>query len=50
MHAIQVKRTGGLEALEYVEIDRPQPKNDEALVRLLKRSARALADRGDRPD
>jgi NADPH2:quinone reductase len=34
MHAIQVKRTGGLEALEYVEIDRPQPKNGEALVRL----------------
>ncbi len=34
MHAIQVKRTGGREVLEYVEIDRPQPKNDEALVRL----------------
>lgn len=34
MHAIQVKKHGGPEALEYVEIDRPKPKEGEALVRL----------------
>ena len=34
MHAIQVKRHGGLEALEYVEIERPKPKDGEVLVRL----------------
>ena len=34
MHAIVVKKPGGHEALEYVEIERPAPKNGEALVRL----------------
>jgi len=34
MRAIQVKRHGGPEALEYVEVETPRPKNGEALVRL----------------
>ena len=34
MHAIQVKRHGGPEVLEYVEVERPRPKSGEALVRL----------------
>ncbi|PYQ52963.1 MAG: NADPH:quinone reductase [Acidobacteria bacterium] len=34
MHAIQVKKHGGAEALEYVEIETPKPKSGEALVRL----------------
>jgi NADPH2:quinone reductase len=34
MHAIQVKQHGGREVLEYVEIERPKPKDGEALVRL----------------
>src|SRR5580765_930327 len=34
MHAIQVKRTGGPEVLEYVEVEEPKPKNGEVLVRL----------------
>ena len=34
MHAIQVRKHGGPEALQYVEIDRPKPKQGEALVRL----------------
>lgn len=34
MHAIQVSKPGGPEALEYVEIPTPQPKAGEALVRL----------------
>ena len=34
MHAIQVRKHGGPEALEFVEIDRPKPKEGEALVRL----------------
>ena len=34
MHAIQVKQTGGPEVLQYVELDRPKPKNGEVLVRL----------------
>ena len=34
MHAIQVKRHGGPEVLEYVEVETPRPKNGEALVRL----------------
>ena len=34
MHAIQVKQTGGPEALQYVEVDRPKPKSGEVLVRL----------------
>ena len=34
MHAIQVKKHGGPEALEYLEIDRPKLKEGEALVRL----------------
>ena len=34
MHAIQVRGTGGPEALEYVEVEKPQPKSGEALVRL----------------
>ncbi|HUJ13642.1 MAG TPA: quinone oxidoreductase [Thermoanaerobaculia bacterium] len=34
MHAIQVRQTGGPEALEYVETDKPNPKAGEVLVRL----------------
>ena len=34
MHAIRVRATGGAEALEYVEIETPQPGDGEALVRL----------------
>ena len=34
MHAIQVKKHGGPEALESVEIETPKPKSGEALVRL----------------
>jgi NADPH2:quinone reductase len=34
MHAIRVSRTGGPEVLEYVEVDRPQLKAGEALVRI----------------
>jgi NADPH2:quinone reductase len=34
MHAIQVKRHGGPEVLEYVEVETPRPKSGEALVRL----------------
>lgn len=34
MRAIQVRKHGGPEALEYVEIDRPRPGKAEALVRL----------------
>src|SRR5256712_4529166 len=34
MHAIQVPRHGGPEALEYVEVETPRPKGGEALVRL----------------
>src|SRR5437660_3740685 len=34
MHAIQVKKHGGPEALEYVEIETPKPQSGEALVRL----------------
>src|SRR6266513_3112275 len=34
MHAIQVKQTGGREALQYVEMEKPKPKNGEVLVRL----------------
>ena len=34
MHAIQVRKHGGPEALEYVEIERPKAKEGEVLVRL----------------
>ena len=34
MHAIQVRQHGGPEALEYVEVEKPKPKDGEALVRL----------------
>ncbi len=34
MHAIQIKRHGGPEALEYIEVDTPRPKSGEVLVRL----------------
>jgi len=34
MHAIQVKQHGGRGELEYVEIEKPKPKEGEALVRL----------------
>ncbi len=34
MHAIQVKQHGGCEVLEYVEVEKPKPKEGEALVRL----------------
>jgi NADPH2:quinone reductase len=34
MHAIVVKKTGSPEVLEFVDVDKPKPKNGEALVRL----------------
>lgn len=34
MHAIQVKKNGGPEVLEYVDVDKPKPKDGEVLVRL----------------
>ncbi|HKS73906.1 MAG TPA: quinone oxidoreductase [Terriglobales bacterium] len=34
MHAIQVNRTGGPEVLEYKEVSTPQPKPNEAVVKL----------------
>jgi NADPH2:quinone reductase len=34
MHAIQVRRHGGPEVLEYVEVETPKPKSGEALVKL----------------
>jgi NADPH2:quinone reductase len=34
MKAIQVKRTGGPEVLEYVDLPTPQPKASEALVKI----------------
>jgi len=34
MHAIQVRKTGGPEVLEFVEIPRPEPKAGEVLVRI----------------
>ena len=34
MHAIQVKRHGAQEVLEYVEVETPRPKSGDALVRL----------------
>ena len=34
MHAIRVSKTGGPEVLEYVEVDRPAPREGEALVRI----------------
>ncbi|HEY6842961.1 MAG TPA: quinone oxidoreductase [Thermoanaerobaculia bacterium] len=34
MHAIQVQQTGGPEALQYVEIEKPKAQRDELLVRL----------------
>ena len=34
MHAIVVKKSGGPEVLEYVDVDKPKPKSGEALVRL----------------
>lgn len=34
MHAIQVSRTGGPEVLEYKEVQTPQPKPNEAVVKL----------------
>src|SRR6188768_3663199 len=34
MYAIRVRATGGPEALEYVEIDKPKPGDGEALIRL----------------
>jgi len=34
MHAIRVTKTGGPEQLEYVEVDRPSPREGEALVRI----------------
>ena len=34
MHAIQVRKHGGPEALEYVEVERPKPKEGDVLVRL----------------
>ncbi len=34
MHAIQVKRFGGPEVLEYVEVAKPEPGKGEVLVRI----------------
>src|SRR2546425_763986 len=34
MHAIQMKKNGGPEVLEYVDVDKPKPKDGEVLVRL----------------
>jgi NADPH2:quinone reductase len=34
MHAIQVQKTGGPEVLEYKEVPTPQPKPNEAVVKL----------------
>ncbi len=34
MHAIQVKQHGGPEVMEYVAVEKPQPKSGEVLVRL----------------
>jgi NADPH:quinone reductase len=34
MHAIRVSKTGGPEVLDYVDIPKPTPKDDEALVKL----------------
>src|ERR1051326_8754473 len=34
MHAIRVSQTGGPEQLEYVEVDRPSPREGEVLVRI----------------
>lgn len=34
MHAIRVSATGGPEALQYVEVDRPRPGDGQALVRI----------------
>src|SRR3954467_9111843 len=34
MRAIQVRKHGGPEVLEYVDVERPTPKDGEALVRL----------------
>jgi len=34
MHAIRVTKTGGHEVLEYVEVEKPVPKEGEALVRI----------------
>src|SRR5882757_5776481 len=34
MKAIQLKKTGGPEALEFVEIPVPQPKSGEAVVKV----------------
>ncbi|HXY49624.1 MAG TPA: quinone oxidoreductase [Terriglobales bacterium] len=34
MKAIQIKRTGGPEVMEYVDLPIPQPKSDEALVKI----------------
>jgi len=34
MHAIRVSKTGGREVLEYAEVERPSPKEGEALVRI----------------
>jgi NADPH2:quinone reductase len=36
MKAIQVKATGGPEALEYVDVDNPAPREGEVLVRVEK--------------
>ncbi len=34
MKAIQVKQTGGPEALEYVDLPVPEPKPNEAVVKI----------------
>src|SRR5438477_9785777 len=33
-HAIRISKTGGPEVLEYVEVERPTPREGEALVRI----------------
>jgi len=34
MKAIQIKHTGGPEVMEYVDLPVPQPKSNEALVKI----------------
>ena len=34
MKAIQIKQTGGPEVMEYVELPVPQPKPNEAVVKI----------------
>lgn len=33
MKAVQITKTGGIEALQYVDVPIPEPKKDEVLVK-----------------